>query len=77
MNYLPQFWKDKLYKHTTLCVKNDKAIFEGSVTILFEDSSIVKFENAFVMTGRSNDVAVFTKNCGYHIFESTDITTIV
>ncbi|EIP0123033.1 hypothetical protein LRL27_004726 [Vibrio alginolyticus] len=46
-----------------------------SVEIVFDDESYCKFSHAFAVENRdTNQVAVFTEHCGYHVFSNLGVT---
>ncbi|HCG6122980.1 TPA: hypothetical protein NJ077_004490 [Vibrio parahaemolyticus] len=46
-----------------------------SVEIVFDDESYCKFNHAFAVENRdTNQVAVFTEHCGYHVFSNLGVT---
>jgi hypothetical protein len=76
MNYtdLPERWSSKLktYLREELGVNRDRLSaeeFPYHLKINFEDGSFAFFQYAFYLPDEESDeVAVFTEHCGYHIF---------
>lgn len=81
LDQLPQKWRDRLAelvrsKHGK---DHDSPQFEDrSLRLTFEDRSAAFFKFAFYLTDpQTNELAVFTEHCGYHLFPfwGTEIET--
>lgn len=51
------------------------SVFGSNVQLNFEDGSYALFKYAFYLVDKeSNEIAVFTEHCGYHIFPLSGTT---
>jgi hypothetical protein len=76
MNYqnLPSKWKEKLAEYIRKEFNEERlellcTDFQYNLLLNFEDGSFAVFQYAFYILDReTNEFAVFTEHCGYHIF---------
>jgi len=77
-NYL-EFFVEEISNKTARSQSDILAIglfctdFNSSLSIEFEDMSLISFKHAFYVK-KDHWIGVFTEHCGYHVFDNRCIT---
>lgn len=75
LNQLPQKWRDRIIEHIRIGGDSENETLGATdfgntcVRLTFPDGSEAFFNYAFYLTDPlTNELAVFTEHCGYHLF---------